>query len=577
MGGRLPDFNGGLVIIDEVHNLINGVKNQSKHATLIYNKLMKSDCKILALTGTPVFNFIWEWPFLGNLLKPGTFTRMIRNGVLDKEAFMTKFIVSEDGEITPKNPKMFAIKLRGIVSYFPGVSGGFYPEVIYEDPIQVRMTYKQNEIYWGVAKWEEFIRCQGAPSMSLLKTSPREYYKKNAEFIMASKYIMSRFYSNFYYPDEFRSSTSSESRDEVHHIGKVLKYMYKPTGEIANTKKYFVDKLYDYKLQSDKNKRDKGGMSKDKLKIFSRKIMKECEDDVKKNVVKEYKIGNIGWVDKKHFKNNKLTDLYSRKMMAVVTNVVLNWKSKHVLFSFFKTKAGVNMLHALFKMCGIRTEIYSGDISDTKRKKILKEFNAENNRYGDKIKILLVTEAGAEGINILEAQHMHILESSTREMKIQQAIGRVVRYKSHMVDGRKPMLKREQRVHIWRYWSVSDPETYTLKRTVTDKDGNTKIIEKIIVDKSTVDENLYKKGIYNVNSMQSFLELLKKSSVTAYDKSQDKGGRLKDYGVMPISTEMLNAYKISDKRYIDNYKKVTSIFDVEKIMSDIDDSTDEAE
>ena len=126
----MPNFDGGLVIIDEVHNLINGVKNQSKHSTLIYNALMKSDCKILALTGTPVFNFIWEWPFLGNLLKPGTFTRMIRGGELDKEAFMTKFYISDTGEVTPKNKKMFDIKLRGIISYFPGVAGGFYPEVI---------------------------------------------------------------------------------------------------------------------------------------------------------------------------------------------------------------------------------------------------------------------------------------------------------------------------------------------------------------------------------------------------------------------------------------------------------------
>ena len=172
-----------------------------------------------------------------------------------------------------------------------------------------------------------------------------------------------------------------------------------------------------------------------------KKILQKVTNDVKKNVTTVYETENIGWVDKKQFGDHKLTDIYSRKFMSVITNIVSHWKSKHVVFSFFKSKSGVNMLHALFKMCGIKTEIYSGDISDSKRKKILKEFNSEKNRYGDKIKVLLVTEAGAEGINILEAQHMHILESSTREMKIQQAIGRVVRYKSHMVDGRKTYAK----------------------------------------------------------------------------------------------------------------------------------------
>jgi superfamily II DNA or RNA helicase len=574
VGERLPDFNGGLVIIDEVHNLINGVKNQSKHSTLIYNKLMNSKCRILALTGTPVFNYIWEWPFLGNLLNPGTFTKMIRDGNLDKEAFMTKFKIDSDGNVIPKNPKIFSLKLRGIISYFPGIGGGFYPEVIYETPIQVRMSTLQNETYWSIASWENDIRLMGPPKISLLHKDPKKYLEKMEEFIMASKYIMSRFYSNFYYPDEYRSSKKPSTRDEIHRIGKVLKYKYKPTGEINESKKYFVDMLYNMELQRLKLT----GVIKTKKteKEFHRQIVIEVKRQVKKRITTEYVLENIGWVDKRHFTDHKLVDVYSRKMTAIITNIVYNWKAKHVVFTFFKTKAGVNMLHALFKMCGVKTEIYSGDISDSKRRKILKEFNSEKNRYGDKIKILLVTEAGAEGINLLETQHMHIVESSTREMKIQQAIGRVVRYKSHMVDGRKPMSKNEQVVHIWRYWSVSNPEPFTLKRSFTGKEGGivTKS-DKIIVDKTTVDEILYKIGIYSVNTMQSFLDLLKKASVTSYDKSQDKNSRLKDYGVIPISPLMDNAYNISDQRYLDNKIDKEISVDMAQVIEDLGDSTDE--
>ena len=578
VGERLPSFKDGLVIIDEVHNLINGVKNQSKHATLIYKALLASNCKILALTGTPVFNYIWEWPLLGNLLKPDTFTEIIRNKELDREAFMTKFIISDDGEVKAKNPKMFAIKLKGIVSYFPGIAGGFYPEVIHETPIQTRMTIIQNANYWAIADWENEIRIKGPPKKSLLRTNPKEYHDKMEEFIMASKYIMSRFFSNFYYPNEpvnFRSSKNPETKDEVHHIEKVRKFLYKPTGEVSRSRKYFVDKLYSYKLQKEKTEND--DWSKEKLKVISKRILKECKDDVKRNVTTEYELQNVGWVDKRQFANHKLTDIYSRKLVSVITNVVAHWKSKHVIFTFFKTKSGVQMLHALFKMCGIHTEIYSGDISDGKRKKILKDFNAEKNRYGDKIKILLVTEAGAEGINILEAQHMHILESSTREMKIQQAIGRVVRYKSHMVDGRKPMPKSEQVVHVWRYWSTSDSEVFTLERSFKDKEGNVKKATKEIVDKTTVDEILYRKGRYHVNSMQSFLKLLKKASVTKYDKSQDKDNLLKDHGILKVPPALLEAYKISDQRYVTNKEAIKKEISVNttKLIDDMADATDE--
>ena len=575
VGNRLPDLNGGLVIIDEVHNLINGVKNQSKHSTLVYDKLMNSNCRILALTGTPVFNYIWEWPFLGNLLKPGTFTKMIRHGELDREAFMTKFIIDKDGNVKPKNPKIFDIKLRGIISYFPGVRGGFYPDVIYETPIQIRMTPLQEENYWAIASWENDVRIMGPPAKSLLKKDSKRYYNKMDEFIMASKYIMSRLYSNFYYPEEYRSSLKQTSRDEVHHIGKVLTYKYEPTGEVNESKKYFVDMLYEMELQRLKRE---GMVTKKKTeKDFHKQILIEVKRQVNKHIKTDYEMKNIGWVDKSKFANHKLVDLYSRKMSVVITNIVSHWKSKHVIFTFFKTKAGVNMLHSLFKMCGIKTEIYSGDISDSKRKNILKDFNAEKNRYGDKIKILLVTEAGAEGINLLETQHMHILESSTREMKIQQAIGRVVRYKSHMVDGRKPMPKNEQVVHIWRYWSTSSKEPYTLKRSFTDNDGKVTQKEKVIVDKTTVDEILYKNGIFSVNTMQSFLDLLKKASVTSYDKSQDKNSRIRDYGFIPINPDMEEAYKISDQRYHYNVSKIQDKININmpQMIQDLGNSTDE--
>lgn len=522
VGDNLPDFNNNVVIIDEVHNLINGVKNLSKHSTIIYKTLMKSDCKILALTGTVITNYIWEWPLLGNLLKPGTFTNIIKNKQIDEEAFMLKFVINSNGDIRPKNPNAFKVKLRGIISYFPGISNKFYPTVIYEEPIKIRMTPEQDTKYWNVAEWERSVRAKGAPPRSLLLKDKKQYDEKLEEFIMSSKYIMSRLFSNFYYPEEIRNSTLYSSRDEIQHIGKVLKYIYKPTGKTSYSKPKLIKQI-----------KEENGMS-----------FKKINSDI----TKDYEMKNIGWITNEKFKDNKLMDFYSRKMAVIIINIVSNWRSKHVVFSFFKTKSGVNMLYSLFKMCGIKTEIYSGDISDSKRKRILYDFNEEKNRYGDYIKVLLVTEAGAEGINILEAQHMHILESSPREMKIQQAIGRVVRYRSHSVVGRKPMPKNEQVVHIWRYWSISTNEPVKIKRNKKDSSEENEIT---ITDKTTVDEILYRKGRTTFNTIQNFLQLLKNESVTSYDKAKDSTSLLKLYG-NPLSPILQDAYDKSDKRYKDN-------------------------
>ena len=52
------------------------------------------------------FNYVWEWPFLGNLLKPGTFPNLLKYGELDTEAFMKQFIVNpKTGDI--KNENLF--------------------------------------------------------------------------------------------------------------------------------------------------------------------------------------------------------------------------------------------------------------------------------------------------------------------------------------------------------------------------------------------------------------------------------------------------------------------------------------
>ena len=422
VGNKLPSFKDSIVIIDEAHNLINGVKNKSLHQTLIYKHLMDSNCRILALTGTPIYNYIWEWSILGNLLKPNAFLEVIKEDGLDAKPFMDQFNIDEKtGEITAKDEKKFLESISGIISYFPGVSGGFYPKVIYENPIKIPMTPLQDLKYLQKASNEETIRNMGPPPLSMLKKKPLKYYRLQRQYVTALKYISSRSLLNFFYPS-FMPNSKVKYPDDIVYNGKLTRYTYKPTGVVSFDETRFYREIY--RVAEAKASEKWPDKTHEELKLI---VENKVRANMKENIIVKEKDEEIGWISSKNFKNKKLVDIYSRKMVAVVVNVLNNWKAKHVLFSFFKSRSGVKMIHSLFKLCGVKTEIYSGDVSDKKREDLLKRFNAEDNRYGDKIKMLLVTDAGAEGINIFEAQHMHILESSTREMKIQQAIGRVVR------------------------------------------------------------------------------------------------------------------------------------------------------
>jgi superfamily II DNA or RNA helicase len=433
-------FDNSLVIIDEVHNLVNSVKNQSTVATQIYNKLMKSDCRILALSGTPIFNNVYEWPILGNLLKPGAFPDIIipEKGV-NKEAFMTLFNVENDGTIVPKNKEAFQNALSGIISFVAGMGSDTYPELIIEPIIKIKMSEEQELKYWKAFNTELTIINYGPPKMQLMFTNPAKYAFDKGMWMMAKKRIISRKASNFYYPEQVYKDFPERPKDDV---------------------------------------------------------------------------SPKGWVSLKYFSNNELKNIYSPKFAALLNKILDNFNAKHMVFTFFKEQSGVYLLEALIKMCGfngIETAVFSGDLTDAKRVALLKKYNNPLNRWGDQIKVIFVTDAGAEGITLLETQHIHILESDTRENKISQAVGRAVRYKSHYL-----MPKHLQKVHLWRYWSVSrhqQGDVLTIKTENINDNGEVAVINKNITVRPTIDEILYDEGKKKMNGINSFLNMLSDASI----------------------------------------------------------------
>jgi superfamily II DNA or RNA helicase len=437
IGNNLPDFSDSLVIIDEVHNLINGAKNMSKHPTAVYNALLKSNCRVLALSGTPIYNYVYEFSLLGNLLKPGgEFPDIRRGDQLDPQAFMTYFDIQADGTLIPKNKTKMKRKLDGIISYYPGAGAEFVPEVEEMPIIKVQMAIEQEFNYWQQAIQEE--KLSNPPSERLKHTDPERYELLQRLYVMARKNILTRSASNFYYPEEIKD-------------------------------------------------------------------------------LPDFPVENKGWITKKDFENGELYKKYSTKLSAFLINLIMHDRQKHVLFTFFKEKSGVYLIKSILGMCGINAEIFSGDLDDGQRRKLLKRFNSKENRYGDKIRVLLVTEAGAEGISVLEARHMHIFESSPRMSKTIQAIGRVARYKSHVA-----LPPDERKIKVWKYWSTASPDEVNITTTFFTPEGEQEQTNVIIDDKKTIDEILYDKGMNTVRGINSFLDLIKLVSVTPFEEEAPK-------------------------------------------------------
>jgi SNF2 family DNA or RNA helicase len=87
---------------------------------------------------------------------------------------------------------------------------------------------------------------------------------------------------------------------------------------------------------------------------------------------------------------------------------------------------------------------FTGQIKDSVRNQMIKDYNA------NKIKALLISSAGAEGLDLKGTRLVQILEPHFNNEKIKQVIGRAARYKSH--EGLSP---EKRKVLVQNYLSAS--------------------------------------------------------------------------------------------------------------------------
>ena len=79
----------------------------------------------------------------------------------------------------------------------------------------------------------------------------------------------------------------------------------------------------------------------------------------------------------------------------------------------------------------LRYAVISGDVNIKDRTTIVEAFNRGSNLYGDVIATLLVSETGAEGLDLKHVREVHILEPYWDMARIYQIQGRAIRKGSH--------------------------------------------------------------------------------------------------------------------------------------------------
>jgi SNF2 family DNA or RNA helicase len=143
---------------------------------------------------------------------------------------------------------------------------------------------------------------------------------------------------------------------------------------------------------------------------------------------------------------NRKEDIFEPKIDRAISELEkhLNAHPKHkaVIFSHF-LDSGIHIVKEKLENKKIKYGLFTGETPKHERDKHIANFNA------DKLRVLLVSKAGAEGLNLKGTTLIQILDPYWNNSAIKQVIGRGARFRSHA-----HLPPELQRLHVQKFIAV---------------------------------------------------------------------------------------------------------------------------
>lgn len=547
------DLDNKVLIIDEVHNLVsimvNAMRTKRYRGVSIYNKIMGAkNLRVIALSGTPIINFPFEVAVLMNILAGymnDDATPWVGAGPRrtlfpeSEEEFNTVYLDmsnSKSFQIRAEAVRSFRDRLVGYVSYYAGLTGkDVYPELTIMPKVKVPMSNYQFTSYVEQRNYEieEMSRVMKIDQYSVSKGKELDMnlLEKKSSFRASTREVC-----NFAFPSaiprpwrrEIRAAIMGPSKkkkleeDDPSLTNMDLELVAdKPQEEVESREdlKKLIDETYHADLEKTLGKlfRSDGNYL---LPADGSPV--DYELDLKKK--------SASAAASAAYSEPEVTDclnIYSPKMLAILENIIgiRGVKGKDgsiVVYSYFNKVEGINIFQNILHKVGYEPYVlehhgerprapgslgrfcfWSGDNRD----QILKIFNDPKNKRGQIIKILLITEAGAEGITLKNVRQLHIMEPYWNEVLIRQVIGRAKRMYSHVA-----LPEEERDVTVFRYEATFTPEQ---KEYITRKLGWD------IDEKYTTDEIISLIAQRKQYATDQIEEFMKETSVDCYLNKRD--------------------------------------------------------
>jgi superfamily II DNA or RNA helicase len=141
--------------------------------------------------------------------------------------------------------------------------------------------------------------------------------------------------------------------------------------------------------------------------------------------------------------------IYMPKIKKLVKYVVMhmNAKERCIVYSSFVDEHGLEQIRSQLRKSGIKKDriiLINGKVPKNDRQTIVNKYNESKNGIA-----LLISKAGAEGLDLKMTASIHILEPHFHNELIEQVIGRGIRYKSHVDQNGVPIKNAVVKVYTY--------------------------------------------------------------------------------------------------------------------------------
>lgn len=416
----------------------------------------------------------------------------------DEDRFHDIFIQDEEF----RNRQIFQRRILGLVSYVEGQKEG-YPEVIIHPPIKIPMSDYQFDI------WESAREKLERPlERRLMAKSKSGKSTKNTKMPSTFR-VYSRQFSNFVFPPTIPRPFP---RPEISLTQGKLEVKTQDTKEL--------NKLVE-KENNVNNSENEDNVNKEKKKVVDKKYLerqRQVLEELKQNSNKYLTLESLQRYSPKLLEALKLIEdspglvlLYSnfRSLEGIaIMKLILEQAGYNDFNNLIKNIKTTNVknLKDITKKINTKTfAIYSGQEDMTERAKTLKVFTNNENKYGKYIKVLMISGAGSEGLDLANVRRVIILEPHWGWVRVNQVIGRGARYHSHI---NLPI--EEKKVDV-----------YILLTTLTDNQL------KRTREKQSTDEYIYDIALKKKAVLDELLQIMKETSVDCILNASDRNGNIR--------------------------------------------------